>query len=103
MGAYEFVNNKNRYCLWLLNANPTELKKIPLIMQRIEMVRQERLANADKSDVEVFKTSECFCMYSVLTMMGVVNKTMKIGLFKISTSLYYLISFYGILGWSNYL
>jgi len=61
------------------------------------------LANADKSDVEVFKTSECFCMYSVLTMMGVVNKTMKIGLFKISTSLYYLISFYGILGWSNYL
>jgi len=61
------------------------------------------LANADKSDVEVFKTSECFCIYSVLTMMEVVNKTMKIGIVKISTSLYYLISFYGILGWSNYL
>jgi len=35
--------------------------------------------------------------------MRVVNKTMKIGLVKISTSLYYLISLYGILGWSNYL
>jgi len=48
-----------------------------------------QLANDGKSDVEVFKTSERFCMYSVLTMMIIVNKTMKIGLVKISTSLYY--------------
>ncbi|MDY6123169.1 MAG: type IIL restriction-modification enzyme MmeI, partial [Campylobacter sp.] len=45
MGAEEFINNKMRYCLWLVNANPSELSKIPPIMDRIQKVREFRLSS----------------------------------------------------------
>nr|WP_321431771.1 DNA methyltransferase [uncultured Campylobacter sp.] len=45
MGADEFINNKMRYCLWLVNANPSELSKIPPIMDRIKKVREFRLSS----------------------------------------------------------
>ena len=35
LGAEEFINNKKRYCLWLLNAEPQHLKKCPLIVARV--------------------------------------------------------------------
>ena len=41
-GAEEFINNKKRYCLWLVNASPAEFRKIPPIMERIENVRKLR-------------------------------------------------------------
>jgi hypothetical protein len=43
MGAQEFINNELRYCLWLKNANPNELKSIPSIYERIELVKKYRL------------------------------------------------------------
>ena len=49
MGADEFLNNKLRYCLWLVNANPSELSKIPPIMERIQKVREYRLASTRKA------------------------------------------------------
>ena len=42
LGAKEFINNKKRYCLWLVNASPAELRKIPPIMERVENVRKLR-------------------------------------------------------------
>lgn len=45
MGADEFINNKLRYCLWLVNADPSELSKIPPIMERIQKVREFRLSS----------------------------------------------------------
>jgi len=42
LGAEEFINNKKRYCLWLLNAEPQHLKKCPLIVARIQKVREHR-------------------------------------------------------------
>ena len=42
LGAEEFINNKKRYCLWLVNASPAEIRKIPPIMERIENVRKLR-------------------------------------------------------------
>ena len=45
MGADEFINNKLRYCLWLVDANPSELSKIPPIMDRIQKVREFRLSS----------------------------------------------------------
>ena len=42
LGAEEFINNKKRYCLWLVNASPAELRKIPPIMERVENVRKLR-------------------------------------------------------------
>ena len=42
-GATEYINNKARYCLWLVGASPSELRKYPFIMERVEQVRQFRL------------------------------------------------------------
>lgn len=45
-GATEYINNKSRYCLWLVGANPTELRKMPEIMKRIEGCKKDRLNGA---------------------------------------------------------
>jgi hypothetical protein len=43
IGGYEFLNSVERWCLWLLGANPTEIKSLPLVLDRIEKVRLNRL------------------------------------------------------------
>ena len=42
LGADEFLNGKKRYCLWLVGISPQELRKMPLVMNRIQMVREFR-------------------------------------------------------------
>ena len=42
IGAEEFINNKKRYCLWLVNAEPKHLKQCPHILERIQKVREHR-------------------------------------------------------------
>ena len=44
-GAEEFINNKERYCLWLGDCSPAELRKMPKCMERVENVRNLRLAS----------------------------------------------------------
>jgi hypothetical protein len=46
LSAHEFLNAKKRYCLWLVNANPSDLKKMPLVIQRINNVRKMRLRSS---------------------------------------------------------
>ena len=41
-GAQEFINRSPRYCLWLGNCSPTELRKMPNCLKRIEAVRSYR-------------------------------------------------------------
>jgi len=48
IGASEFINNKKRYCLWLVDCPPNELRNMPLIMERINQVKQDRLKSTDK-------------------------------------------------------
>ena len=43
LGAMEFINGQERYCLWLKEANPSVIRKCPIILERIEEVRNERL------------------------------------------------------------
>ena len=47
VGAEEFINNKKRYCLWLVDATPAEIRSMPLVMKRVEACRQTRLASPD--------------------------------------------------------
>lgn len=47
MGAREYINNKPRYCLWLKDATPNELRQMPEVMKRIEGVRQMRESSGD--------------------------------------------------------
>jgi hypothetical protein len=49
ISAREFLNNEKRFCLWLINAEPSELRRLPLIIERIEKVRQFRLASVAPS------------------------------------------------------
>ena len=42
LGAHEFINNKKRYCLWLENVNPSELRKMPYVMEILHKVREIR-------------------------------------------------------------
>ncbi len=41
----DFINGITRYCLWLKDVDPTLLRHLPLVMARVELVRQTRLAS----------------------------------------------------------
>jgi len=45
LSAREFLNAKNRWCLWLENLAPNDLKAMPLVKQRIENVRDLRASS----------------------------------------------------------
>ena len=45
IGSDEFINNKYRYCLWLVNVSPSVLRTCPPVLERIEQVRQMRLSS----------------------------------------------------------
>ena len=45
IGAQEFLNNRKRYCLWLVGASPSDLRTMPNVMKRIQAVRDFRLAS----------------------------------------------------------
>ena len=47
VGAREFINNKKRWCLWLVGVSPKELRKMPLVMERVSKVREMRLNSSD--------------------------------------------------------
>ena len=48
IGSAEFINNIDRYCLWLVNCSPSELKNMPEVLKRVQATREERLSSTDK-------------------------------------------------------
>ena len=42
IGSFEFINRKERYCLWLNGISPAEYRNIPPIMERLEGVAATR-------------------------------------------------------------
>ncbi len=49
LGAEEFLNGKERWCLWLVGIAPNELRAMPEVLKRIESVKQFRLASVAAS------------------------------------------------------
>ena len=47
VGSKEFINGKKRYCLWLVDAAPSDLRRMPLVMERVRLCREDRLASPD--------------------------------------------------------
>ena len=47
IGSKEYINNKPRYCLWLKNATPGDLRQMPAVLERMEGVRKMREASSD--------------------------------------------------------
>lgn len=42
ISAHEFINNKERWCLWLEDIQPDDLRKLKLIRERVENVKKIR-------------------------------------------------------------
>ena len=64
IGAVEFLNRTNRYCLWLDNVEPTEFRKNKEIMQRIENVKKFRLSSSTKPTRDKAETPTKFFFVS---------------------------------------
>ena len=45
LGAVEFLHNKKRWCLWLVNTSPAQIKKCPLIYERVKKCKETREAS----------------------------------------------------------
>ncbi|MBO0614148.1 type IIL restriction-modification enzyme MmeI [Thiothrix fructosivorans] len=59
LGAEEFINGKERWCLWLVGIQPHELRALPEVMKRVEQVKAFRLASSkaqtrDKASAAAF-------------------------------------------------
>jgi hypothetical protein len=54
-GSEEFINGNMRWCLWLEKADPSELRKLPEVMRRVEAVREFRLKSTAKPTRESAK------------------------------------------------
>lgn len=52
-GAYEFINRKPRYCLWLGDQSPAQLRKLPKCLERINSVREYRLKSKRTSTLKL--------------------------------------------------
>ena len=52
-GSQEFINRSPRYCLWLGNCSPSELRKMPECLKRVEAVRELRLASKSAGTVKL--------------------------------------------------
>ncbi len=60
IGGRELLHNEPRYCLWLKEADPTELRKLPKIIERIEKVKKWREASTRKNTKDLAKTPALF-------------------------------------------
>lgn len=60
MMGVDFINRKPRYCLWLVDAKPDELRKCPQVMKRIAKVKEFRLASKSADARKKAKTPTLF-------------------------------------------
>ncbi|MGB4447319.1 MAG: DNA methyltransferase [Cloacibacterium sp.] len=60
IGSDEFINNRKRYCLWLVDCPPDELRKMPLVIERVNRVKADRLTSRDKAMQKLAMTPTLF-------------------------------------------
>lgn len=60
LGPEEFINGFNRWCLWLVDAKPAELRENSEVMRRIEAVKATRLASSREATRELAWTPALF-------------------------------------------
>lgn len=67
LGAQEFINRKERYCLFVKNCPPEELKKMPQVLKRIENVKQFRLKSKSGGTIKLAETPLKFHVENIPT------------------------------------
>ena len=60
IGAKEFINGDERWCLWLKKASPAEIRKMPLVLERIKKVREMRESSTDEGARKLALTPTTF-------------------------------------------
>ena len=60
LNAEEFLHNKPRYCLWLVDCPPNEMREMPLIRERVAAVKKHREASSRGATQELAKTPTLF-------------------------------------------
>ena len=64
-GSQEFINQKPRYCLWLGDCSPSELRKMPHCMKRVENVKKLRL---ESNRAATRRLADFPTLFSTMTM-----------------------------------
>lgn len=72
LGSKEFINGTRRWCLWLGDATWNELKALPKCRERIEAVKQFRLASSRKQTLAAAERPEHFGTEIIPTSTSVV-------------------------------
>ncbi|MDQ5911622.1 MAG: hypothetical protein QG599_3720 [Pseudomonadota bacterium] len=60
LGSEEFINGRERWCLWLVGIRPEELRALPAVLERVEAVRRYRLASTRAATRELAATPTLF-------------------------------------------
>ena len=60
MGAKEQINGTPRYCLWLKGISPADLRKMPLVLERVSRCKETRLASPDEGARKLADTPHLF-------------------------------------------
>lgn len=60
IGAKEFINGNLRWCLWLVGVSPATLRKLPLVMERVQKVREARENSPDNGAQKLALTPTTF-------------------------------------------
>jgi hypothetical protein len=65
IGGDEFLNGFSRWCLYLGNANPADLKLMPLVLERIKLVKEFRLKSISKPTQKLAETPTKFHVVNI--------------------------------------
>lgn len=67
LGSDEFINGWERWCLWLGECSPTELRRMPLALKRVEAVREFRLSSKSAPTRKLAETPTRFHVENIPT------------------------------------
>ena len=60
IGAQELIKGIKRYCLWLLDITPAQLKQMPPILERVEACRKARIEHGTAESLRLAETPTLF-------------------------------------------
>jgi len=60
MQATDFINNRKKWCLWLVGASPKEIRNYPQVLERISACRSDRLNAPDEGRRKLADTPTLF-------------------------------------------
>ena len=60
IGGDEFINSIKRYCIWLVDATPSQIAAMPLIYERVSKVKQIRLSSKRETTRKLANTPTLF-------------------------------------------